>query len=102
MSLNFRVKIQKCILVQDEELNQKEIYQDYKTLWAGSLRQSGHEFTRLKTQFAEVQQVFKIRYSPDIDSRMRVIHNNTEYAIISVINLEEKNRWMLLNCKAVA
>lgn len=67
-----------------------------KTLWAKIEPLTGREGFDKDLTEAELSHEIIIRFDPAIEPKKRLIKNDRIFAIISVINWQEKNRWMRL------
>ncbi len=63
---------------------------------------SGREFFDAQQTQAGIEIRFNIRYIKGIKPKMRVLYNDEGYDIQSVINLEERNRELLILCSRIA
>jgi SPP1 family predicted phage head-tail adaptor len=63
---------------------------------------SGGETTRGRQVEAGIKAVFIVRYRPGYQTQMQIELNDQRYGIVHVAPVEGKNRYLELDCKAVA
>lgn len=61
----------------------------------------GNEYFSAKAIQSKVEVKFKINYLLGITNEMRIIDNEGIYEILSVINIKNQNRELLMYCKKV-
>lgn len=83
----------------DADRNPETTWNNWRTVWAEALPQTGREFYRLQTMNSEITTVFRIRYNRNVTPHMRVLFGSRALDIIDVINVDEAGEEMLLTCK---
>jgi SPP1 family predicted phage head-tail adaptor len=96
-----QIIIQIKSISQDAELNAVETWMDWRTLWAQAMPKLGKEYYKLQTINNDITEVFKTRYIAGINPRQRIKFMCKYYEIIDVINTDERNKELLITCKAV-
>jgi len=100
--LTHRITIQNPTTTQDEELNIIITWSDWRTVWAKPLAKTSREFYRLSTNNAEITEVFKIQYNPNVTAHQRIRFRGRYLEIIGdPVNEGEKDNGLLLACKGV-
>jgi len=70
------------------------------TCWSSKIPLSGRELLLAQQLQSAVMVRFVIRYRPDIDSSMRIVHNNIPYDIEAIIEDPDTGlEWQTLQCK---
>lgn len=70
-------------------------------VWAGVTPLSGREYEESQKLRAETTYNIKMRYSADIKSNFKILYKNRIFEIISVLNLDSRNRELKLVCSEV-
>jgi len=100
--LTHRIVLQTKSITQDDELNVIEVWNDWRTVWCKPISKASREFFRLKTVNAEITEVFKIQYNPNVTAHQRIRFRGKYLEIIGdPINEGEKDNELLLTCKGV-
>lgn len=77
----------------------------YATVWASVEPLTGREYQNAAQQVSEVSHKVRLRYVPGatrVKSQHRILYNGRIFQIVSVANVEERNREMELMCKETA
>ena len=108
LRLRHRVTIQEPVETQNSYGEPEIRWQNVSTgVWAAIEPLRGREYFAAKQINAEVEARISVRWRPDINPKMKVVHGplcvckctaTDEYLIDSVINVEEKNREIQLMC----
>lgn len=61
---------------------------------------SGRELRVESTVLAEANTEIRMRYQPGITTKMRVVHGSTNYDILYIQNVDERNRELVLLCQS--
>lgn len=61
----------------------------------------GKEYYAAQETQSKVEVKFRLRYRDGIQNSYRVSHNGIDYDILSAVNVEGRNRELLLYCKKV-
>ncbi len=97
--LRSRVVLEQRMITPDTGGGGTEIWQPLATVWAEVLplaqgERNEAEQTRVRTAYD-----ITIRYRNDVTSDLRVLYQNTPLAIRSVIDAENRQRWLHLHCE---
>lgn len=71
-------------------------WEDFAEVWAEVLPLVGREYWAAKTVNAETTGKIRIRYLADITPKMRIMLEDRIFNITGIVNVEEKNREMVL------
>ena len=74
------------------------VWSTYKQTRARIRAMRGREQVTAEAQESQVETEIMIRYYSGVTAGMRVLHGSTYYDIRTVINHEERNREMILEC----
>ena len=69
-------------------------------VWARVSPLRGLEMNRANEKFAVATTEIEIRYLPGVEETMRVLHENTFYDIIDVLDVDMRHINMILTCKS--
>lgn len=96
--LNKRITIEKQNTGTTENGFDKEVWIEYKTIWASINNLFGKEFYAAKAVQAESTVEFIVRYSKELDclnsEGYRVLWNTKIYNITFIDNIKYGNRWL--------
>lgn len=88
-SLRHKVQLQQPVVAQDPQTGEMETtWQTVAEPWAEVVPMSAREFVAAAAEQSEVRGRIVIRYRPDVDATMRVVHRGKWYAIHGI--LEDK------------
>lgn len=73
----------------------------FATVWASVEPLNGREYFESQQTNAEVNFRFRIRYTASITPKMRISYDSRTFDIISVINVNERDRETVLMAKEV-
>lgn len=97
--LNFRVTLQKESFSEDSFSSKTgETWTNVATVWANVIPLQGIELIRAQKLFAEVTYLVKIRYRENVTEDMRLLFRGKYLQIIGIINEEENDEFLILNC----
>lgn len=98
--LRKRVMIQKPVPGTPDGLNEPPFtWTDELKIWVGILPQSSREFYRSQQVNAEVTHLVSTRYRTGLDATKRlVLEGSRVLDIVSVVDVDERGREMLLTC----
>ena len=71
------------------------------TVWGSVLPNAGRKYYEALQANAEVSGEIHIRYRSDILSTMRILHGNRVLAIVSIANVKERDRELLIYYREV-
>lgn len=94
-----RITLQVLEGVEDDLGQIVEEWTDYRTVWTMIKTLQGREYIEASATQSENTMRFVIRYTPNIDSHMRIIYKNRIFEIDSVINDDEKNKTLTIIAK---
>lgn len=97
--LRHEITIQEPTATQNAVGEETLSWSDYATVRASVEPMSGREYWNSKQVQSEITHEIRIRYYPGVTSEMRVSWGNRVFEIESVINVNERNREMILMCK---
>jgi SPP1 family predicted phage head-tail adaptor len=88
-NLRHQVQLQAPVIVQDPDTGEMETtWETIAEPWAEVIPMSAREFVAAAAEQSEVRGRIVIRYRPDVDATMRVVHRGRWYQIHGV--LEDK------------
>lgn len=97
--MRVRVTIQRPVEGSADATGGKPItWSSVVTVSATILPENGREFYRAQQVIAELTQVIKIRYRSGIDETLRLKLGKRILNIVSVVNVDEAGRELLLHC----
>ena len=97
--LRKRLTIQQPTEGSADPLGEKPMtWSDVASVWAEVLPQSGREFYRAQQIHAELSHAISIRYRAGLTPRMRLVLEGRPLNVVAIINVEERNRELLLYC----
>ncbi len=83
--MRYRITIQFPCGTVDDYGNAIEDWQDLTTVWADIVPINGREYLTASQATSETQYKIYIRYIPNINAKMRVIHGEQVYEILAVL-----------------
>ena len=90
--IRHRITIEQVAESQDIDGSVLESWSEFATAQAAIEPISGREYFAAQSTQADVTHRIAVRYQPGITVKMRVVYGEREFDIISVINIEERNR----------
>lgn len=69
-----------------------------ENVWAQILPLRGREFWAAKQINADIEAKIIMRYRTDITAKMRLLHGTDEYYVYSIINTDQRERFLHLMC----
>jgi len=96
--LKKRVVIQKNTPTQDAYGSEVESWATFATRWASVEPLKGQEFFAAQQTDAALTVAFRLRYLAGVTTEMRVSYNSRLFDIHSAINVDERNRELILMC----
>lgn len=100
--LNRKITIQSLVQAKDSEGGITNTWSAFVSdVWASVDNFSGNEpmITRQGGRVGVSRVLFKMRYIAGVDSTMRIVYDNKNYAIKHVSNYKEKNTWLYIDCE---
>jgi SPP1 family predicted phage head-tail adaptor len=97
--LRHRVTIQDKVVTQDDYGEEVITWSDVDTVWASVEPLRGEEFAELRRAGAELTTRIVMRYQSGIAPEMRAMEGSHVYDILSVINVEERDKELHLMCR---
>jgi len=98
-SLNKRITIQYSTRVSDSLGGFTLTWADVATVWAALWPVSANETVQSNQQVMTISHRIRIRYRSILRPSWRIKYGNRYFAIISIINPEERNEWLDLMVK---
>ena len=99
-TLRHRVTLQEFVEIVDEYGTPiGEGWEDIATVWAAVEPITGREYIELHNTQSELSHKVTMRYRPGVTPANRLLFNGRQFDIQSVLNLEERNRELVLMCK---
>lgn len=99
--LRHRITIQQLSRIPDDMGGYEEQWQDVVSLWAKIEPLRGRERFVAQQAQSEVTHRVITRYYSGIKPQMRVVYGSRSFDIEAVINVDEKNEWLELQCVEV-
>jgi len=93
------IKIQNKVMVENENLEKVETWQDFKQCWAEIKPLDGREYWAARQTVSEVTGKIKIRYMAGVTNEMRVVDGAKIYDIEAVIDTENRHKELVLLVK---
>ena len=85
-NLRHQVQLQAPVIVQDQDTGEMETtWQTIAEPWAEVIPMSAREFVAAAAEQSEVRGRIVIRYRPDVDATMRVVHRGRWYQIHGIL-----------------
>lgn len=97
--LRHQVTIQEKVVVQNDYGEEEITWSDVVTLWASIEPLRGQEFTQYRREGAELTTRIVTRHYPGIVPEMRATEGAHAWDILSVINVDERDRELHLMCR---
>lgn len=98
-ALRHQVTIQKQVETQntygEPEVSWANVVED---VWCQVLPLRGREFFAAKQVNADIEAKIVMRYRTDVTTKMRCLHGTDEYYVYSIINLDQRERFLQLMC----
>ena len=100
-SLRHKITIQENAALNDGAGSQKAVWQDVCTVHAAIKPLSGRELIVSQAENSEISVRIVIRYRTGITASMRIVYQNTIYAIVAPpINTDMRNTELQIMCAA--
>jgi len=100
-SLRQKITIQENAALNDATGSQKPVWQDVCTVQAAIKPLSGRELIVSQAENSEISVRIVIRYRAGITAAMRIVYQNTIYAIVAPpINTDMRNTELQIMCAA--
>ena len=98
-SLRHRLIVQRPDRTLDAGGGATIIWTDIATVWGAVEPISGRETIVAERPQATVTHKVRVRYRADVDARMRILFGSRSLNIRSVINQDERGRWLVCLCE---
>jgi SPP1 family predicted phage head-tail adaptor len=98
-NLRHRITIEQAAVAQDTDGAVLESWSTYAMVQASIEPISGREYFAAQSTQADVTHRIIVRYRSGITPKMRVNHGSRIFDILSVININERNRELHLMCR---
>lgn len=99
--LRRKIEILQLVDGQNEYGESQRVWQAFKSPFASAEPLLGREFFAAEAAQSKVEIKFRLRYTPGIETTMRIRHRGSDYEILSVVNVEDRDREMLLYARKV-
>lgn len=99
--LNKRISILEMSTPQNSYGEFENVWNEISTMWANVRTLTGRALYQANQVHAEVSVKIIVRYRQDIRENMRIRYGNRILEIITVVNMNEGNRYLELSCKEV-
>ena len=97
--LRCRSELQRETLVSDGIGGGVKLWEKYADVWAYIKPTSGREaLFGMQLEHVITHDVF-IRYRSGVVASDKLVYNDREFNIVSIINVEERNVWLRLRCE---
>lgn len=100
--LRHRITLQCQVMSSDEFSDIGTTYRDFGARWAGFRPVSSKELQASCGELMQTDVVFKLRFANDLadmDNTWRVWYQNRRYDVISILNVDFSDRWLLVRCR---
>ncbi len=97
-SLRHRVTIQEATETRGTDGAVVQTWGTFATVYAEIVPLNGSEDYVAQGLNASVVYRITTRYVPDVVPKMQIVWGEREFDIVSVRNLDERNRWLVMNC----
>ena len=98
--MRYRVTIQYPSDGVDDYGNAIDSWENLTTVWADIQPVSGREYLTASQATSETQFKIYIRYIPNVNAKMRVIHNEQTFEILAVLG-DKRSGMLTIMCKEV-
>ncbi len=93
--ITFKIKSDKttndnAFLLPDDEIWKE----DFKTVWSAVYPLKGKEFWSARAVHNEKTVKFYIRYTKGLKEDMMIVYGDRKFNITSIIDIDERHRWM--------
>ncbi|WP_029169160.1 phage head closure protein [Clostridium cellulovorans] len=92
--LKHRITFQRLVSELNENGFEIEAWEDYKTFWSAISNLNGREYFAAAVVQAENTVKFTIRYTPNIETTMRILFKDKKYNITSIDNIKYANKFI--------
>ena len=98
-ALRHRVTIERPVRNDNEGGAATIIWQQVATVWAQIKGLDGREIIRADTPVVRATHRIVMRYRTDVDATMRIVVAGKYHEIISALDEEGRNRWLVCYCE---
>lgn len=96
--MRYRVQIQSATNTTDAGGGRTQAWSRVADIWANIIPKSGKESYRQGKIQDDVTHDIYIRHRSDIDAAYRIVYDSRTFNIKSILNVEERDRFLLLSC----
>lgn len=93
------ITIQKPARAQDSSGSTAETWSTLCTVWAAIRPLKGREYYAANQAQMEITTEITIRYRSDVSAEHRIIFGNRTFEIKTVVNIDERNHWLVMMCE---
>jgi len=97
--LRTRIEVQQNTTTTNDVGETVSSWETVKTRWASIIPLTGREYMLAVFAQADISHTIQMRYFPDIDQSYRLKYGTRIFEIASVLNLNERNKTLHLQCK---
>ena len=94
--LRHRATIQSYAKTRDAYGAEVETWSDFADVWASIEPLIGREYMAAKQLTADVSHKIRIRYIEGLSPTMRVVFGTRTFEIVSIINVQERNKELVI------
>ena len=98
-ALDKRITLQKPTYARGDLNELAESWTDVATVWAEIIPNSGRQYFEAEQASSETQGMIRIRYRSDIEAQWRFTYNSRTFRILSIVDVKERNRELLITYK---
>ncbi len=94
-----RITLQQATETRDSLGGTVQAWATFATVWAAIEPLSGRELLQAQQVQAEVTHRVRLRYMNGVTAELRVLFGTRYFNILSAVNVQERNREIVLTCK---
>ena len=98
--MRYRITLQIPTDETDMYANPKEEWTDFKEVWADIVPVSGREYFAAEQAMSETQYKIYIRYLDGVTQKMRILHGDVAYEILTVLG-DKRSGMLTLMVKVI-
>ncbi len=102
--MRYSVTFQRQVTTQDTTGQRNDTWTNIDTVRAAIDPISGREFTQQSGEHSDITTRIRVRYRDSLSALKqsdRAVHGSVEYNIQSIINVQERNRELVLMCERI-
>ena len=102
MNLDKKVSIQRQTTTTDSSGQPQDTWTTTSNPWVSIRPISGKEYFNASGERAQVSHEVVLRHGPTVAPKDRIVYGSRTFDIQSVLNLEERSRYLKLMCREIA